>query len=50
MLPEGLEFFKPGWWLIHVMAVVFVYVWGYRRGRGAEKRARRAREIERGEG
>jgi hypothetical protein len=49
MLPEGLEFLKPGWWVIHTMAVLFVYIWGYRRGRGDERRLRRARDMERGE-
>jgi len=46
VLPEGLEFLKPGWWLLHILAVVFVYYYGYRKGRGDEKRANRAREIE----
>ena len=45
-LPEGLEFLHPGWWLLHVLAVVFVYYYGYRRGRGDERREQRAREIE----
>lgn len=49
MLPEGLEFLKPGWWLIHVLAVLLVYVYGYRKGRADERRAKRAKEIERGE-
>ena len=46
VLPEGLGFLRPGWWLLHVLAVVFVYYYGYRKGRGDEKRANRAREIE----
>jgi len=46
VLPEGLGFLKPGWWLLHILAVVFVYYYGYRKGRGEEKRANRAREIE----
>ena len=48
MLPDGLEFFKPGWWLVHLLAFVTVYTWGYRRGRGAERSAQRARDIEQG--
>ena len=46
VLPEGLGFLRPGWWLLHILAVVFVYYYGYRKGRGDEKRANRAREIE----
>jgi hypothetical protein len=46
VLPEGLEFLHPGWWLLHVIAVAFVYWYGYRKGRGAERRARRARDLE----
>ena len=46
VLPEGLAFLRPGWWLLHVLAVVFVFYYGYRKGRGDEKRANRAREIE----
>ncbi len=49
MLPEGLEFLKPGWWLIHLLAVVLVYVYGYRKGRGDQRREQRAKDIERGE-
>jgi hypothetical protein len=49
MLPEGLEFLKPGWWLIHLLAILLVFVYGYRKGRGDERRARRAKEIERGD-
>jgi len=45
-LPEGLEFLHAGWWLLHVLAVVFVFFYGYRKGRGDERRAQRAREIE----
>jgi hypothetical protein len=46
VLPPGLGFLRPGWWLLHVLAIVFVYYYGYRKGRGDERRARRAREIE----
>ena len=49
MLPEGLEFLKPGWWLIHALAILLVFVYGYRKGRGDEKRAKRSKEIERGD-
>ena len=36
-LPEGLHFFKPGWWVIHLLAVVLVFAYGYRKGRRDEK-------------
>jgi len=32
-LPEGLEFLKLGWWAIHVLAVLLVYSYAYRKGR-----------------
>lgn len=38
VLPEGLRFFTPGWWVIHLLAVVLVFAWGYRRGRADERR------------
>lgn len=40
VLPEGLEFLKPGWWLTHVLFVLLVYSYGYRKGRLAERKAR----------
>ena len=49
MLPKGLEFLQLGWWLVHALAVLLVYSYAYRKGRGAERRAQRARELERGE-
>jgi hypothetical protein len=45
VLPEGLQFLKPGWWLLHVAGIALVFVWGYRRGRLAERRERRASET-----
>ena len=48
VLPEGLQFFKPGWWLLHVLAFALVFAYGYRRGRAQERREQRAREKERG--
>jgi len=41
LLPEGLQFPKPGWWLTHVLFVLLVYSYGYRRGRTEEKKAKR---------
>jgi hypothetical protein len=49
VLPEGLQFLKPGWWLIHAVTVWLVFLWGYRRGRGDERRAQRLREPRSGE-
>lgn len=40
-LPEGLQFLQIGWWVIHAVAVWLVFLWGYRRGRDDERRARR---------
>jgi hypothetical protein len=45
-LPEGLQFLKPGWWLLHALMVALVFVWGYRRGRAQERREQKARERE----
>ena len=44
LLPDGLQFLKPGWWLLHVLAAGLIYVYGYRRGRLQERRERRERE------
>jgi len=46
LLPEGLGFLKPGWWMLHVLAAALVFAWGYRRGREQERRERRERERE----
>lgn len=47
-LPNGLSFLELGWWVLHAVFVLLVYQWGFVRGRGAERRRQRAREIERG--
>ena len=47
-LPDGLKFLAVGWWLVHAVAFLLVYQYGYNRGRGAERRAQRARDLERG--
>lgn len=44
VLPKGLEFLHFGWWVIHVLAILFVYTLAYRRGRNDEKREQRLRE------
>jgi len=46
VLPRGLGFLMPGWWLLHAMAILFTYLYGYRKGRGDEQRRQRAREME----
>ena len=48
VLPEGLSFLKPGWWILHVLAVALVFVYGYRRGRIAERREQREGRRETG--
>ena len=47
LLPEGLQFLKPGWWLLHVIVVALVFAYGYRRGRVQERREQRGREGDR---
>lgn len=49
-LPEGLQFLRFGWWIVHAVAILLVYSWAYRKGRGDERRAQRSKDIERGEG
>jgi len=44
LLPDGLHFLKPGWWLLHVLAVALVFTYGYRKGRAQERREQRERE------
>lgn len=39
-LPDGLRFFTVGWWVIHLLGVVLVFAWGYRKGRMDERRER----------
>lgn len=49
MLPEGLAFLKPGWWLIHVIAVALVASYAYRKGRQDERKSREQAESARRE-
>ena len=44
-LPEGLEFLKFGWWVVHVIALLLVYQYGYAKGRGDMRREQRQREL-----
>lgn len=48
LLPEGLQFLRPGWWVLHLIVVALVYAYGYRRGRAQERRERREREKKEG--
>ena len=47
LLPDGLRFLKPAWWLLHVIAAGLVYAYGYRKGRSQERREQREREKQR---
>lgn len=47
MLPPGIAFPEIGFWVLHVIAVVLVFVWGYRRGREDERRDRSDGETKR---
>ena len=47
-LPDGLKFLAVGWWLVHGVAFLLAYQYGYKRGRGEERRAQRQRDLERG--
>ena len=42
VLPEGLKFFTLGWWVIHLLAVVLVFAFAYRKGRKDERRDRKS--------
>jgi len=44
-LPEGLQFLRIGWWAVHVIAFMLVYQYGFVRGRGAERREQRQRDL-----
>lgn len=45
VLPEGLEFLKLGWWVVHAIMILLVYQFGYARGRGDLRREQRQREL-----
>lgn len=42
VLPEGLQFLKLGWWLIHALGVLLVWSYAYRKGRLDERKAKDA--------
>ena len=45
VLPEGLEFFKFGWRVVHTIAFLLVYQYGFVRGRGALRREMKQRDL-----
>lgn len=47
LLPDGLRFLKPAWWVLHVIAAGLVYAYGYRKGRSQERREQRERAKQR---
>ena len=47
-LPEGLQFLKFGWWVVHAIAILLVYQFGFVRGRGEAKRELRQRDLAKG--
>lgn len=44
MLPPGIAFPEIGFWVLHVLAMALVFVWGYRKGREAERNDKREDE------
>lgn len=45
VLPDGLEFLEFGWWVVHAVAFLLVYQYGYAKGRGDLRREFRQREL-----
>jgi len=45
-LPDGLQFLKFGWWVVHAIAFLLVYQFGYVKGRGDMRREQRQRELQ----
>ena len=45
VLPDGLEFLKFGWWVVHAIAFLLVYQFGYAKGRGDMRREQRQRDV-----
>lgn len=48
VLPDGIKFLSLGWWILHALAIFLAYQFGFNKGRAAEKKLWRAREIEKG--
>lgn len=44
-LPDGLQFLNAGWWVVHAVAVLLAYQFGYVRGRGEARREQRQRDM-----
>ena len=45
VLPDGLEFLKFGWWVVHAIAFLLVYQFGYAKGRGDMRREQRQHDV-----
>jgi len=44
-LPDGLKFLHGGWWLIHLLAILLIYLYAYRKGRADQRREQRGRDA-----
>lgn len=47
-LPDGLQFLHLGWWVVHSVAFLLAYQFGFVRGKGEAKREQRQRDIAKG--
>lgn len=48
VLPDGIKFLSLGWFVLHALAILLAFQFGYNKGRADEKREWRARQIEKG--
>ncbi len=48
-LPEGLQFLQLGWWVVHAVTIMFVYQYGFLKGRSEERKAQRVRDMMKGQ-
>jgi len=44
-LPDGLQFLHFGWWVVHAIAFLLVYQFGFVKGRGEARREQRQRDL-----
>ncbi len=47
-LPEGLQFLRLGWFVVHAVTILFVYQYGFLKGRAEERKAHVIRQMEKG--